>query len=118
MSREDALADQIKLDYTQAELTPRERAILDFAHKLTLTPAAMRESDVQSLRDVGLDDLGVLHVTLLASWFNYINRVADALGVVPDAGILQLLSRHAPIPWEAESGSARPESREREAAGG
>ena len=118
VSREDALADQIKLDYTQAKLTPRERAMLDFAHKLTLTPAAMRESDVQSLRDAGLDDLGILHVTLLASWFNYINRVADALGIAPDAGMIGLLSQHAAIPWEAESGSARPGTREREAAGG
>ena len=41
----------------------------------------MTREDVDSLRAVGLDDLGVLHVCLIASWFNYINRVADALGV-------------------------------------
>jgi uncharacterized peroxidase-related enzyme len=109
VSREDALADQIKLDYTQAELTGRERAMLDFAHKLTTTPWAMRESDVESLRAAGLDDLGILHVTLLAAWFNYINRVADALGVKLDPRMEALFAQHSPIPWEAESGSARQE---------
>jgi uncharacterized peroxidase-related enzyme len=112
VSREDALADQLKIDYTQAELTPRERAMLDFAHKLTLTPSAMRESDVQSLRAAGFDDLGILHVTLLAAWFNYINRVADGLGVTLEDGMAGIFSGHAPIPWEAESGSARPGKRE------
>jgi uncharacterized peroxidase-related enzyme len=109
VSREDALADQIKLDYTQADLTPRERAMLDFAHKLTKTPWAMRESDVQSLRDVGLDDLGILHVTLSASWFNYINRVADALGVRLESHMEEQFDQHAPLPWEEESGSGRSE---------
>lgn len=111
MSREDALADQLKIDYTRAELTPRERAMLDFAHKLTVTPSAMRETDVQSLRAEGFDDLGILHITLMAAWFNYINRVADALGVNLEPGMVERFSRHAPIPWEAESGSARPEVR-------
>jgi uncharacterized peroxidase-related enzyme len=109
VSREDALADQIKLDYKQADLTPRERAMLDYADKLTRTPWAMRESDVQSLRGVGFDDLGILHVVALTSFFNYVNRVADALGLELDPGIWERLQQHAPIPWEEESGSLRPQ---------
>jgi uncharacterized peroxidase-related enzyme len=108
VSREDALADQLKVDYTQAELKPRERAMLDYVYKLTRTPWAMRESDVRSLRAVGFDDLAILHVVELASFFNYINRVADALGVELDQGLWDRLAEHEPIPWEAESGSRRP----------
>jgi len=82
--REDALADQLKVDYRQADLTPRERAMLDYAHKLTCTPHAMRDEDAQRLREHDFDDLGILHVVLPTSWFNYINRVADGLGVALD----------------------------------
>lgn len=105
MSREDTLADQLKLDYRQADLTPRERAMLDFVHKLTSTPSAMRESDTRSLRDAGFDDLAILHIVMLSSFFNYINRVADALGVELDDGVWQHMSGHPEIPWQTESGS-------------
>jgi alkylhydroperoxidase family enzyme len=56
-------------------------ALLTFAEKLTKSPHKMTCADTESLHAVGLDDTGVLQVTLIASWFNYINRVADALGV-------------------------------------
>ena len=55
--------------------------MLDFAVKLTTAPYKMMPEDVGRLREVGFDDTGVLQITLIASWFNYINRVADALGV-------------------------------------
>jgi uncharacterized peroxidase-related enzyme len=55
--------------------------MLDFAVKLTREPAAMTAADVDSLRRAGFDDRAVLQITLIAAWFNYINRVADALGV-------------------------------------
>jgi len=109
VSREDTLADQLKVDYTKAGLTPRERAMLDFAHKLTCTPSAMRESDVRSLRAVGFDDEAILRIVMLASFFNYINRVADALGVELDEGCWERFAAHGSVPWEAESGSHRPE---------
>jgi alkylhydroperoxidase family enzyme len=55
--------------------------MLGFAEKLTKTPYKMVEADTQALRAVGLTDTEILQTTLIASWFNYINRVADALGV-------------------------------------
>ena len=55
--------------------------MLDFAVKLTLTPARHGPDDISKLRAVGFDDVAVLQITLIASFFNYINRVADALGV-------------------------------------
>lgn len=55
--------------------------MLDFAVKLTTAAYSMQSDDVDRLRAVGFDDRGVLQITLIAAWFNYINRVADALGV-------------------------------------
>lgn len=55
--------------------------MLDFAVKLTVAPYKHTRADVEKLRGVGFDDTGVLQITLIASFFNYINRVADALGV-------------------------------------
>lgn len=108
MSREDTLADQLKVDYRQADLTARERAMLDFADKLTRTPWKMREGDVRSLRAAGFDDLAILHIVRLAAFFNYLNRVADALGIELDPDVFERVERHGAIPWEEESGSLRP----------
>jgi len=55
--------------------------MLDFAVKLTQAAYKMTPDDLAQLRTVGFDDTGILQITLIAAWFNYINRVADALGV-------------------------------------
>ncbi len=55
--------------------------MLDFAVKMTRTPWKHTREDVEKLRTVGFDDVGILQITLIAAYFNYINRVADALGV-------------------------------------
>ena len=55
--------------------------MLDFAVKLTTAAYKMTPEDVERLRAAGFDDTGILQITLIAAWFNYINRVADALGV-------------------------------------
>ncbi len=55
--------------------------MLDYVAKLTLKPAQVRREDVESLRAHGFDDTAILQINLIASWFNYINRVADGLGV-------------------------------------
>ncbi len=83
--QDDARVDAIEDDYTAAELTPRERAILDYAVKLTLTPAKMQETDVQHLRDIGLADDEILDVCQVASYYAYVNRMADGLGVELEA---------------------------------
>ena len=68
-------------DYTTAPITPAERVMLDYVVKLTKDATCVSPDDHQRLRDAGFDDTGILQITLIASWFNYINRVADALGV-------------------------------------
>jgi uncharacterized peroxidase-related enzyme len=82
---DESLANAIKVDYKTADVAPDERAMLDYVAKLTLTPARMVEDDVESLRKVGFDDTAILQINLIASWFNYINRVADGLGVGHEA---------------------------------
>ena len=71
----------MKKDYTQAELTSEERALADYVVKLTRDATQVTPRDHEKLRAAGFDDRGILQITLIASWFNYINRVADALGV-------------------------------------
>ena len=72
---------QLQRDYTQADLTPRVRAMLDYADKLTRTPWAMQRSDLRPLRDAGLSDRDILDLNLVVSYYAYVNRIADGLGV-------------------------------------
>lgn len=55
--------------------------MLDFTARLTQAAYKLTPDDVARLRAVGFDDVAILQITLIAAWFNYINRVADALGV-------------------------------------
>jgi alkylhydroperoxidase family enzyme len=55
--------------------------MLDYAAKLTVSPAQVTPDDLERLRQAGFDDRAILQTNLIASWFNYINRVADGLGV-------------------------------------
>jgi uncharacterized peroxidase-related enzyme len=76
-----ALAQALRRDHTQAKLNSQDRAMVDFCIRLTKHPARMIEADVIALRSVGFDDTAILQITMIAAWFNYANRVADALGV-------------------------------------
>jgi uncharacterized peroxidase-related enzyme len=78
---DQALVDALQSDYTTAPITPQERVMLDYAVKLTKDATKISKDDHQRLRAAGFDDKAILQITLIASWFNYINRVADALGV-------------------------------------
>jgi alkylhydroperoxidase family enzyme len=78
------LVEQLREDYTRAPLSGQDRAMLDYVVKLTKDATQCSRADIERLHEVGFDDCGVLQITLIASWFNYINRVADALGVGRD----------------------------------
>jgi uncharacterized peroxidase-related enzyme len=75
---------ELQEDYTRAPLSEQDRAMLDFVVQLTKDATRISREDHDRLRAVGFDDKGILQITLIASWFNYINRVADALGVGRD----------------------------------
>jgi uncharacterized peroxidase-related enzyme len=68
-------------DYTKANLSAQDRAMVDFVVQLTRDATRITPKDHERLHEVGFDDRAILQITLIASWFNYINRVADALGV-------------------------------------
>ncbi len=72
---------QVKIDYRHARLSERERALCEFADKLTRLPGRIREEEVEKLRDAGLSDKDVLDAVEVIGYFNYINRIADGLGV-------------------------------------
>lgn len=81
MTLDKALIESLKQDYRAAPISGQERVMLDYAVKLTKDATQVRPEDHERLRAAGFDDRGILQITLIASWFNYINRVADALGV-------------------------------------
>ncbi len=79
----------VLLDWRTAPLTDAERALCAFAVKLTATPSAMSQTDIAALHAVGWQDRDVHDATQVISYFNYINRVADALGVEVDPWVLE-----------------------------
>ncbi len=68
-------------DYRQAAVTPAERAMLDYAVKLTREPWAMAEADVRALRAAGWSDAAILDVNQVTGYYAFVNRLADGLGV-------------------------------------
>ena len=71
----------MKTDYRQAALSTRQRALLDYAAKLTRTPGEMVEEDLSPLRQAGLSDEAILDANLTVAYYAYVNRIADGLGV-------------------------------------
>ena len=72
-------------DYTRAPISASERALLDYAVKLTREPWAMTADDIGRLRAAGWSDAAILDLNLVASYFAFVNRVADGLGVELEA---------------------------------
>ncbi len=78
---EEGLIEALREDYTTAPITEAERVMLDYVVQLTKDAVKITPEYHGRLRAVGFDDTAILQITLIASWFNYINRVADALGI-------------------------------------
>jgi uncharacterized peroxidase-related enzyme len=78
------LVEALQKDYRSAPITEQERVMLDYVVKITKDATRCSLADHDGLRAVGFDDRGIVQITLIAAWFNYINRVADALGVGRD----------------------------------
>ncbi len=76
-----ALAD----DYRTAALSAADRAMLDYAIKLTHEPWSMEEADVERLREAGFNDTAILDIAQITAYYAYVNRLADGLGVELEA---------------------------------
>ncbi len=81
MTLDKSLVEALERDYTAAAVTPQKRVMLDYVVKVTKDATKVLKDDHDKLRSAGFEDKAILQITLIASWFNYINRVADALGV-------------------------------------
>ena len=90
-----ALADRVADDWRAAPLPTATRAVLAFAEKLTLTPSEMTPGDVAGLREAGLTDEDIHDVVQITSYFNSLNRSADATGLPPEPEMQ---------PWPRENG--------------
>ena len=80
----DALARAIAADYRLAELSPADRAMLDFATRLSRAPAAIEPTELDVLRGHGFDDAAIHDIVQVTALFNYFNRLADGLGIDPE----------------------------------
>lgn len=79
--KDPAFVESIKQDYRKSKIDEKTMAILEYSEKLTRTPSQMRREDVEKLRKAGLSEEEILETVHIAAFFNYINRVVDALGV-------------------------------------
>jgi uncharacterized peroxidase-related enzyme len=75
------MVQALRKDFRSAPISEQDKAMLEYVVKLTKDATQCSPTDHTKLRAAGFDDRGILQITLIASWFNYINRVADALGV-------------------------------------
>jgi uncharacterized peroxidase-related enzyme len=78
---DEKLVQALEKDYRTAPITPQERVMVDYVVKVTKDATKVQKEDITGLRAAGFDDRGILQITMIAAWFNSINRVADALGV-------------------------------------
>lgn len=85
MTKDPELVRRVKEDYRAAGLSDKDRAMLDYAVKLTLKPAEMQERDVHGPRSHGFTDAEILDIALVTSYYNFVNRVALGLGVELEA---------------------------------
>ena len=84
LTEDPILVEQLRTNYKYAELEPRERAMLDFAVKLTEQSSSCSEDDVEALREAGWSDEDIMDITQVAAMFNFTNRLASGLGWVPN----------------------------------
>jgi uncharacterized peroxidase-related enzyme len=84
---DEALARAVARDYREADLAARDRVLLDAAVALTCEPAERKQEDIERLREYGFDDASILKLVEIAAFYNLINRVVSALGVMPEEGL-------------------------------
>jgi uncharacterized peroxidase-related enzyme len=85
LSGDPALGELLVMNYRAAALPVPQRAMLDFAHKMTVSPDAIVEADRQVLRDAGFDDRAIWDIAAVAAFFNMTNRMATAIDMMPNA---------------------------------
>lgn len=83
-SGDPKLGELLVMNYRAADLSPRQRAMLDFAVKLTATSYTIGEADRQALRDTGFSERDIWDIANVAAFYNMTNRVASAVNMQPN----------------------------------
>ena len=81
MTEDASLVEHLKRDYRQAPIPASDLKMLDYAVKLTATPWQVCEHDIKKLRSAGFGDSAILDINQITGYFNFVNRLADGLGV-------------------------------------
>ena len=87
LGADPALVRRLATEPATAPLPPDDRAIVDYALKLTRAPRAMTRADVEALRGHGCSDALIFEIAFTTAYFNYTNRVAEGLGVEPETDV-------------------------------
>lgn len=81
LTKDEELVSSLKKDFRLANVDEKDAAMLNYASKLTLEPWAMKQTDVEQLRNTGFSDTAILDICQVTAYFAYVNRIADGLGV-------------------------------------
>ncbi len=81
---DDEWVDRFAADLQKAVQDPAERAMLDYAERLTRRPSDCSADDIEALRKHGFDEEGISSIVQVVSYFNYVNRIAEGLGIEPE----------------------------------
>jgi uncharacterized peroxidase-related enzyme len=84
---DDELLEQVESDWREAQLSQSRTAMLEYAVKLTKAPGQMTKADVLALRSAGFSDRDILDIVEVTSYYAYVNRIADGLGVSEESWI-------------------------------
>ncbi len=82
MAHDQKLAEQVKVDFTKADLSARERRIADFTVKVTRAPNACSPADLELLREVGLSDPHILSLVEIVAYYNFSTRLMESLSTL------------------------------------
>jgi uncharacterized peroxidase-related enzyme len=86
---DESLAHAVAMDYRTANLTARDRVLLDYAVALTCEPSERKLEDIERVREYGLDDAMILRATEIVGYYNMINRIASSLGIELEEGVAE-----------------------------
>ncbi len=89
------LVKHLKTDPASAPLEPQDKAMIDFALKLTREPSSVRQQDIEALKQHGFSEQQVVDIVLITCTFNFMDRLADGLGVELDPQMQRLVEKNA-----------------------
>ena len=81
LTKDESLVNQLKTDYTLANISTKQMAMLNYTAKLTERPADIFNRDIEELREVGFKDRAILDINQIVAYYAFVNRIADGLGV-------------------------------------